>query len=233
MSERSTSLKVVRCAVSCCARGGARRFSGAAATSFCAWSARRSASARRGRRGRSCSRAAIRGGEDIALGHAAILAGAGDRWRDRCPFRRTGSGRRGKDRRRSCREQHRRRRARRLPRGTVSASAFAPFSFGGGSGFRRRGGFLIDAGDDLADLHGVARLDEMLQLAGGFGDDFGGHLVGLDFKKGIAGVDVGAVGLAPDAEEAGGDGFADGGDFDFEGHKNGKVECGVKSFEKV
>ena len=56
----------------------------------------------------------------------------------------------------------------------------------------------------------------MLELAGAFGDDLGRDLVGLDFEKRIAGLDVGAVRLAPDAENAGGDRFADGGDFDFD-----------------
>ncbi len=59
----------------------------------------------------------------------------------------------------------------------------------------------------------------MLQEARAFGDDFGSDLVGLDFKEGIAGLDVGAVRFAPDAEDAGSDRFTDRGDFDFEGHK--------------
>ena len=85
-------------------------------------------------------------------------------------------------------------------------------------GFRRGGGLLVDAGHDLPDLDRVARLHEMLQRAGAFRHDLGRHLVGLDFKKGLTRLDVCAVRLAPDAEDAGGDRFADGGDFDFDGH---------------
>ena len=77
------------------------------------------------------------------------------------------------------------------------------------------GDAFVDAGDNLADVDSVALLDEMLELAGDLGDDFARHLVGLDLKKGFARVDVGAVGFAPDAEKAGGDGLADGGNFDF------------------
>jgi hypothetical protein len=117
---------------------------------------------------------------------------------------------------------------------------FAPGRCGGGNGgfhaggflFRAIGGFLLTAlrrswrdcffvngGDNLADLHRVADLDQMLELARAFGHDFGGDLVGLDFEDRFAGLDVSAVRLAPDAENARGDRFSDGRDFDFDGHK--------------
>jgi hypothetical protein len=69
-------------------------------------------------------------------------------------------------------------------------------------------------GDDLADLHLGAFGDEDFEGAGGFGKDFGSDLIGLDLEEGIAGGDGVAVLLLPAADDAGGDGFADGGDFD-------------------
>ena len=80
-------------------------------------------------------------------------------------------------------------------------------------------------GDDLADFDLGAFGDEDFQGAGGFGEDLGGDLVGLDLEERIAGGDGVTVFLLPAADHAGGDGFADGGDFDGD-----EVRCGSTHF---
>ena len=164
-------------------------------------------------------RGLLRSGEDVALEDAAILARACDRGGIDAFFLGLVTDGGGKIVGVLCHARHRRQRARRLRRARAFPSRHWLLSSAAGARLPPERRFFIDAGHDLADLHRVARLDEMLQLPGAFGDDFGRDLVGLDFKNGIAGFDVGAVRLVPDAEHAGGDRFADSGDFDFDGHR--------------
>ena len=71
----------------------------------------------------------------------------------------------------------------------------------------------MNVGDDLADFHLGAFGDEDFKCAGGFGEDLGGDLIGLDLEQRIAGGDGIPVLLLPATDHAGGDGFAHGGDF--------------------
>jgi hypothetical protein len=71
-----------------------------------------------------------------------------------------------------------------------------------------------NVGDDLADLHLGAFRDEDFKRAGSFGKDLGGDLVRLNLEQWIAGGDGVSVLPLPTTDHAGGNGFADGGNFD-------------------
>ena len=92
-------------------------------------------------------------------------------------------------------------------------------TWGGGRGGSRAG---FDERADLADLHLVTLLGLVGQLAGDLGGDLGGHLVGFQGQDRLVGGHGGPVGLEPRGEDAGGNTFADGGNFDFGGHGNGE-----------
>ena len=78
----------------------------------------------------------------------------------------------------------------------------------------------FDRSDDLADHDVGACVDDDGDLAVDFGGAFGGHLVGfvgeerLTLADGVTGLDQ------PGGQEAPGDGFAHGRDFDFNGHES-------------
>jgi hypothetical protein len=82
------------------------------------------------------------------------------------------------------------------------------------------GGFggLVDGGDDLADFDFVVGLGLEGDDASGFCWGFRGNFVGLQFVEEVALVDVVAILYEPVGQDAGGDGFPHGGDFDFGCH---------------
>ena len=91
-----------------------------------------------------------------------------------------------------------------------------------GVGSGGRGGAFLDERDDLADLDLLALLGLDGQTPAAGGDDLAGNLVGFEGQQRFVGLHGVAVFLVPRGDDAGGDGFADGGDFDFEAHAGRK-----------
>ena len=85
------------------------------------------------------------------------------------------------------------------------------------------GGGGVDLGDELADFHLGAFGDFGAQDTGGGGVDLLGNLVGFEREEEFVGGDLLAVLFVPDGEDSGGDGLADGWNFDFDFHALGVV----------
>jgi hypothetical protein len=94
---------------------------------------------------------------------------------------------------------------------------------GGDRGGGRRsiaGGTGLDRSHDLADDDFGAGRDRDGDLAVDFGGAFRGHLVGFVGKEGLALAHGVTAFDQPGGQQAPGDGFAHGRDFDFDGHEN-------------
>ena len=102
----------------------------------------------------------------------------------------------------------------------------------------RRRGLRVDHRDHLADLHLGAGGDLERDPSGGFRGALGGDLVGLQLEERLVLLDDVAVGDVPLGEDAGVDGFAHRGHFDFEkrhgirGNVQGWLEGGLDRLKR-
>jgi hypothetical protein len=95
-----------------------------------------------------------------------------------------------------------------------------PWRRSGGRGRSVAGGAGFDRSDDLTDDDVGAGVHDDGDLAVDLGGAFGGDLVGLVGEERLTLAD-GVTGLdQPGGQEAPGDGFAHGRDFDFDGHES-------------
>ena len=174
---------------------------------------------RRRRRGGRCER-----GQHVALGDAAVLAGAGDGRRDRCPLSAAMLAHGGRERR--CRAGGR------LGRRGRGGAGSAPAA--GGRGLGRRGSRRPAAAARRRRSSRAGRrrrpsrrpCDDLAEHAGGRRGDFEGDLVGLELDQGLVRLHRVARLLEPLADGRFGDRFAERRDLDFGCHGLALVRSG-------